>query len=134
MRAKEKRESENPHVLIFPLPWQGHVNTMLPLAELLALSDVHVTFLCTHRFLRFAGHIRARHPILAFEIYVDRVTDPPVFGGNIDEFFNGVKFQGKLKLRELCLEHSGKPRVNRIRADTLVGGPPPTFETSSEYP
>lgn len=37
----------SPHVLIFPLPAQGHVNSMLKLSELLCLSDIHVTFLVT---------------------------------------------------------------------------------------
>ncbi|XP_019192212.1 PREDICTED: 7-deoxyloganetic acid glucosyltransferase-like [Ipomoea nil] len=36
-----------PHVLVFPLPAQGHVNSMLKLSELLCLSDIHVTFLVT---------------------------------------------------------------------------------------
>lgn len=34
-----------PHVLIFPLPAQGHVNSMLKLAELLCSAGIHVTFL-----------------------------------------------------------------------------------------
>lgn len=34
-----------PHVLIFPLPLQGPVNSMLKLAELLCLHDIQITFL-----------------------------------------------------------------------------------------
>lgn len=34
----------HPHVLIFPVPAQGHVNSMLKLAELLSLAGVKVTF------------------------------------------------------------------------------------------
>ncbi|KGN50608.1 7-deoxyloganetic acid glucosyltransferase [Cucumis sativus] len=34
-----------PHVLIFPFPAQGHVNSMLKLAELLTLSGLRITFL-----------------------------------------------------------------------------------------
>ncbi|KAF5199140.1 Udp-glycosyltransferase 85a3 [Thalictrum thalictroides] len=45
------------HVLIFPFPAQGHVNSMLKLAELLCFSGLHVTFLNTEhyhqRLLRF---------------------------------------------------------------------------------
>ena len=33
------------HVLIFPVPGQGHVNAMLKLAELLALAGLKITFL-----------------------------------------------------------------------------------------
>ncbi|MBA0665435.1 hypothetical protein Goklo_005290, partial [Gossypium klotzschianum] len=36
---------QSPHVLIFPFPAQGHVNSMLKLAELLALASLRVTFL-----------------------------------------------------------------------------------------
>jgi hypothetical protein len=36
-----------PHVLVFPFPAQGHVNSMLKLAELLALAGLQVTFLNT---------------------------------------------------------------------------------------
>lgn len=33
------------HILIFPIPLQGHVNSMLNLAEVLCLSGLHVTIL-----------------------------------------------------------------------------------------
>ncbi|KAF3663737.1 7-deoxyloganetic acid glucosyltransferase [Capsicum annuum] len=36
-----------PHVAIFPFPAQGHVNSMLKLAQLLSLSNFHITFLVT---------------------------------------------------------------------------------------
>ncbi|KAK6794062.1 hypothetical protein RDI58_007515 [Solanum bulbocastanum] len=36
-----------PHVIIFPFPAQGHVNSMLKLAHLLFLSNFDVTFLVT---------------------------------------------------------------------------------------
>ncbi|WMV19772.1 hypothetical protein MTR67_013157, partial [Solanum verrucosum] len=36
-----------PHVIIFPFPAQGHVNSMLKLAHLLSLSNFDVTFLVT---------------------------------------------------------------------------------------
>ncbi|KAD7480199.1 hypothetical protein E3N88_03335 [Mikania micrantha] len=41
------QEAVPPHVLIFPLPLQGPVNSMLKLAELLCLSGLHITFLVT---------------------------------------------------------------------------------------
>ncbi|KAL2525782.1 UDP-glycosyltransferase 85A3 [Abeliophyllum distichum] len=58
-----------PHVLIFPLPIQGHVNSMLNLAELLCLSSLDITFMVSDfshtrllkhttiasRFERYAG-------------------------------------------------------------------------------
>ncbi|OIT00580.1 PREDICTED: 7-deoxyloganetic acid glucosyltransferase-like [Nicotiana attenuata] len=36
-----------PHVAIFPFPAQGHVNSMLKVAQLLSLSNFHVSFLVT---------------------------------------------------------------------------------------
>ncbi|KAG8380770.1 hypothetical protein BUALT_Bualt06G0050600 [Buddleja alternifolia] len=52
-----------PHVLIFPLPMQGHINSMLKLAELLCLSNLHVTILLsdyTHGRLRRHANIESR--------------------------------------------------------------------------
>ncbi|GLT79009.1 hypothetical protein SLA2020_505230 [Shorea laevis] len=45
----EEGKPSLPHVLIFPLPAQGHVNSMLKLAELLALAGLKVTFLNYNR-------------------------------------------------------------------------------------
>ncbi|KAL1806178.1 hypothetical protein ACET3Z_029246 [Daucus carota] len=36
-----------PHVLIFPFPVQGHINSMLKLTELLCLENISVTYLLT---------------------------------------------------------------------------------------
>ncbi|WCJ19738.1 7-deoxyloganetic acid glucosyltransferase [Euphorbia peplus] len=36
-----------PHVVIFPLPIQGHINSMLKLAEILSLANLKVTFITT---------------------------------------------------------------------------------------
>ncbi|WCJ19739.1 7-deoxyloganetic acid glucosyltransferase [Euphorbia peplus] len=36
-----------PHVLIFPLPIQGHMNSMLKLSEILSLANLKVTFITT---------------------------------------------------------------------------------------
>ncbi|CAA0809458.1 UDP-glycosyltransferase 85A3 [Striga hermonthica] len=52
-----------PHVLIFPLPMQGHINSMLKLAEILCLSDLHITILLsdyTHARLRQHADIESR--------------------------------------------------------------------------
>ncbi|KAL3645291.1 hypothetical protein CASFOL_010471 [Castilleja foliolosa] len=45
----------SPHVLIFPLPLQGPVNSMLKLAELLCLHRIRITFLNTHHIHRRLG-------------------------------------------------------------------------------
>ncbi|WCJ19737.1 7-deoxyloganetic acid glucosyltransferase [Euphorbia peplus] len=43
----EKEDHLEPHVLIFPLPVQGHINSMLKLAEILSLANLKVTFITT---------------------------------------------------------------------------------------
>ncbi|KAK9692025.1 hypothetical protein RND81_09G236100 [Saponaria officinalis] len=43
----ENYASISPHVLIFPLPAQGHIKPMLNLAELFCRADIRVTFLIT---------------------------------------------------------------------------------------
>ncbi|KAK4480234.1 hypothetical protein RD792_013298 [Penstemon davidsonii] len=51
------------HILIFPLPSQGHVNSMLHLAELLSLSGLHVTMVLseyTHGRLLRHGNLHSR--------------------------------------------------------------------------
>ncbi|KAL4576245.1 hypothetical protein LXL04_012336 [Taraxacum kok-saghyz] len=59
-----------PHVLIFPLPLQGPVNSMIKLAELLCLSGLHVTFLVT-------DHIRTQ--LLKYSNIHSRFTPYPGF-------------------------------------------------------
>ncbi|XP_077238883.1 7-deoxyloganetic acid glucosyltransferase-like isoform X1 [Tasmannia lanceolata] len=50
-------ENKVPHVLLLPFPAQGHINSMINLAQLLCLAGFHVTFLNTDhnhdRLLRF---------------------------------------------------------------------------------
>ena len=121
MRGKDK------HVLIFPLPALGNVNPMLQLAEILSVSNIHVTFLNTHhmhrRLLHVAADIQSRCPTLHFETFHDGVPDDhPRLGGDMDEFFNHVKFHGALKLRELCsMENPAKPRITSIIGDGIFG-------------
>ncbi|XP_058109350.1 7-deoxyloganetic acid glucosyltransferase-like [Magnolia sinica] len=45
---EQPHQKKVPHVLIFPLPAQGHINSMLKLAQLLCLAEFHVTFLNSH--------------------------------------------------------------------------------------
>ncbi|KAL0449263.1 UNVERIFIED_CONTAM: 7-deoxyloganetic acid glucosyl transferase [Sesamum latifolium] len=52
-----------PHILIFPLPMQGHINSMLKLAEVFCLANLHVTMLLseyTHGRLRHHANIESR--------------------------------------------------------------------------
>ncbi|PPD99444.1 hypothetical protein GOBAR_DD03520 [Gossypium barbadense] len=46
----EKAEPEAPHVLILPIPAQGHLKSMLKLAKLLSYASFQITFLNTEYF------------------------------------------------------------------------------------
>ncbi|KAL6580274.1 hypothetical protein OROMI_008298 [Orobanche minor] len=66
MGQKATADELPPHVLIFPLPMQGHINSMLKLAELLCLSKIHVTMLLsdyTHGRLSRHANIETRFAI-----------------------------------------------------------------------
>ncbi|KAH6777618.1 hypothetical protein C2S51_008930 [Perilla frutescens var. frutescens] len=70
-----------PHVLIFPLPAQGHINPMLNLAHLFCLSQFHVTFIVSefsHRRLLKNSAVPAafaRHPGFQFRALPDGLPD-----------------------------------------------------------
>ncbi|XP_073127924.1 7-deoxyloganetic acid glucosyl transferase-like [Henckelia pumila] len=81
MCSKEGAKVLPPHVLIFPLPAQGHLNSMLNLAQLLCLSHFHVTFIVSefnHR--RLLNHTTthstfARYPGFRFQTIPDGLPD-----------------------------------------------------------
>ncbi|XP_075486120.1 7-deoxyloganetic acid glucosyl transferase-like [Primulina tabacum] len=91
-----------PHVLIFPLPAQGHINSMLNLAQLLCLSDFHVTFIVSefdHR--RLLKHTSTpscltRYPGFQFQTIPDGLRDDhPRAGDRVtDVFASAVKYMG----------------------------------------
>ncbi|XP_044318476.1 myricetin 3-O-rhamnoside 1,2-glucosyltransferase UGT709G2-like [Triticum aestivum] len=61
------------HVLVFPWPLQGHINSMLPFAAGLLGAGVHVTFLHTEHNLRRVD--RAASPRLRFASVPDGLPD-----------------------------------------------------------
>lgn len=116
------------HVLIFPCPAQGHVTCMLQLAELLALSSIHVTFLNTdhihRRLLRFADLSSrfAAYPNLHFLTFSDELPDDdPRHGDNLGQHIKQVNLHAKPQLRKICLEPSGKSRFSCVIADGIFG-------------
>ncbi|KAL2548758.1 UDP-glycosyltransferase 85A1 [Forsythia ovata] len=70
-----------PHVLIFPLPIQGHVNSMLKLAELLCLSGLDITFIVSEfghrRLLKHTTVVSRfeRYPGFRFQSISDGLPD-----------------------------------------------------------
>nr|GMC98305.1 7-deoxyloganetic acid glucosyltransferase-like [Ipomoea batatas] len=88
-----------PHVLIFPLPLQGPVNSMLKLAEIFCLhATIHVTFLNTHhvhrRLLTFsdAGDRFSKYPNFRFATLPDGLPeDNPRTGDQILELIECIE-------------------------------------------
>ncbi|KAF8008940.1 hypothetical protein BT93_J0055 [Corymbia citriodora subsp. variegata] len=97
-----------PHVVIFPAAAQGHVNSMLKLAELLAHSGLRITFINSeyihHRLLQHAN-IQARfaaYPDFRFKIISDGLPlDHPRSSDHFTTTFNYVKSITKQLLEEL---------------------------------
>lgn len=115
------------HILLFPCPAQGHVTCMLQIAELLALSNIHVTFLNTdhvHRRLLSFADIQSRsaaYPTLRFETFSNGLPDDDPRNGDVVEHIKQVKLKAKPQLMEICLDASGKPRFSCIIGDGIFG-------------
>ncbi|CAI9295928.1 unnamed protein product [Lactuca saligna] len=102
-----------PHVLIFPIPFQGPVNCALKLAELLCLSGIHVTFLNTdhiHRPLLRHSHVLSRfnrYPNFKFETIPDGLEDEnPVTGDRFEEVMAAIDAVTKPLFREMMISGS----------------------------
>ncbi|KAI3458620.1 hypothetical protein Pfo_015283 [Paulownia fortunei] len=87
-----------PHVLIFPLPVQGHLNSMLNLAELLCLAELHITFIVSdfsHR--RLLKHTMvpstfSNYPGFRFQTISDGLPDDhPRAGAQVIDIFHSVR-------------------------------------------
>ncbi|VFQ72852.1 unnamed protein product [Cuscuta campestris] len=99
-----------PHVLIFPLPIQGPVNTMLKLAEILCLRHIGVTFLNTHhvhrRLLRFtdAGERFAKYSGFRFATVPDGLPeDNPRTGDQIMRLIESMEQVTRPLFREMVV-------------------------------
>ncbi|XAR65879.1 7-deoxyloganetic acid glucosyltransferase [Bertholletia excelsa] len=99
-----------PHVLIFPFPIQGHVNSMLRLAELLCLSGLHVTFLVTdHIHSRLAHHGKVQTRFASdsrfhFETISDGLPDDhPRSGRKLIDLFSSLITTTKPLFKKLLI-------------------------------
>ncbi|KAL8470327.1 hypothetical protein ACS0TY_032974 [Phlomoides rotata] len=97
-----------PHILICPVPLQGHVNSMLNLAEVLCVSDLHVTILLsdyTHnRLLRHASldSCFSRYPGFRVATISDGLPeDHPRSGHRIMDIVLSLKEVGGAQFRYL---------------------------------
>jgi hypothetical protein len=130
MEAEEPKAS--PHVLIFPAPAQGHVNSMLKLAELLAFAGVHVTFVNSEynhdRLVRFTN-ILARFaclPGFQFKTIPDGLpTEHPRSGSRVLDLWDSLQSITKPLFREMLFSGqfnsvSSRSSVSCIIADGIL--------------
>ncbi|XWS74874.1 hypothetical protein CRYUN_Cryun01aG0035700 [Craigia yunnanensis] len=126
MENDQQSQGDCPHVLVFPLPIQGHVNSMFKLAELLALTGFKVTFLNSEhnherlvKYTNITGHF-ARYPGFEFKTIPDGLPDDhPRSGDWFLEMFYAMEIKTKPCLREMLLNSS--PPVDCIIADGFLG-------------
>eukprot|EP00268_Persea_americana_P038446 TRINITY_DN38021_c0_g1_i2.p1 TRINITY_DN38021_c0_g1~~TRINITY_DN38021_c0_g1_i2.p1 ORF type:complete len:480 (-),score=51.13 TRINITY_DN38021_c0_g1_i2:173-1612(-) len=104
------RENQVPHVLIFPFPAQGHINSMLPLAKLLSLAGFHVTFLNSdhnqHRLLGnadLAAWAARWHGFRSRSISDGLRPDYPRVADNLMPLFDSLKANTKPILRDMLV-------------------------------
>ena len=127
-------ESKAPHVLIFPLPAQGHVNSVLNLAQLISLAGLNITFLNTdHNHNRLVLHTNILHcfacfPGFQFKTIPDGLPDDhPRAGERFREIFDSIKLVPKPLFREmLCsgqLNSATGQSVTCIIADGILSFP-----------
>nr|KYP66363.1 Cytokinin-O-glucosyltransferase 2 [Cajanus cajan] len=119
------------HVLIFPCPLQGHVGSMLKLAELLALHHLHVTFLnteCIHNRLTRFGDIETLsecYPTLHFKTISDCYNEglhPGSGDSSMGDIMLSTTLHAKPLLRQILVsENPGTPKVSCIIQDGIFG-------------
>ncbi|KAI3517398.1 hypothetical protein L1887_16612 [Cichorium endivia] len=119
-QANNAKSPPQPHVLIFPLPFQGPVNCALKLAELLCLSGIHVTFLNTehiHRPLLRHTQVVSRfngYPNFRFETVPDGVEhEKPVSGDRFMEVMQAVDTVSRPLFREMMISGCLSSRSER---------------------
>ncbi|KAJ4978632.1 hypothetical protein NE237_009412 [Protea cynaroides] len=120
-----------PHVLIFPFSFQGHMNSMLKLAELLCPAHFYITFLYSDhnhkRLLRFTdAEARFRRwPKFHFETITDGLpADDPRSVERIFEMFDASESIIRALFRDLVISLSRPqqeiPPLSCIIADGII--------------
>ncbi|XP_010262685.1 PREDICTED: 7-deoxyloganetic acid glucosyltransferase-like [Nelumbo nucifera] len=120
-----------PHVLVLPIPLQGHINSMLKLSELISLAGFHVTFLNTEHIHRLLLHFTnvtsrfARWPGFHFATIPDGLPfDHPRSGPGLVELFDSLKITSIPLLREMLVSNRWgsdvRPPVTCIIADGIM--------------
>uniref|UniRef100_A0A0D9WYX6 Glycosyltransferase n=1 Tax=Leersia perrieri TaxID=77586 RepID=A0A0D9WYX6_9ORYZ len=145
-----------PHVLVFPVPAQGHINCMMHFATGLVAAGLHVTFLHSDHNLRRLGDARAAPaadtPRLRFLSVPDGLPDDHAraIGGGIMGLLESLRTKGSVAYRSLLASlvrgagdnsNDGFPPVSCVFADGLmpfavdiaeeIGVPALVFRTAS---
>ncbi|KAK8549421.1 hypothetical protein V6N13_027175 [Hibiscus sabdariffa] len=124
---KDRSSQAPPHVLVFPIPLQGHINSMIKLSELLALAGFRITFLNSdHNHERLvkltdmATHF-ARYPGFEFKTITDGLPPDHPRTGNwfMENYVEVIEPKTKQNLREILLNIS--PPVDCIIGDGFLG-------------
>ncbi|KAM1353094.1 hypothetical protein TB2_032315 [Malus domestica] len=112
MYVDMEQQQQNSHVVLLPLPSQGHFTPMLSLAQLLCHAGIHVTFLITkhsHSLFTQRDALSARFPTLHFESIPDGL--PPDHGRKFSALHEvGASLRSTIKpfLRELLISLTKK--------------------------
>jgi hypothetical protein len=97
------------HVLVFPWPLQGHINTLVPFSNALVDSGVHVTFLHTEHNLRRV-RCAAASPRLRYMSIPDGLpADNPRSVGDIKTLMETMWTTGATAYRALLLSLLSSP-------------------------
>ncbi|KAK4835356.1 hypothetical protein QYF36_008779 [Acer negundo] len=123
-----EKTPNSPHVLIFPAPFQGHVNSMLNLAELLSLSGLAVTFVNSehnHRLLlQHTGDVQARfakYPGFQFQTISDGLA-PDHPRNTVMELFEAMSSTSRPLLKQFLVDQTcNRTPVNCIIGDGILG-------------
>lgn len=125
--AAAKEAPLPPHVLIFPLPMQGHVNSMLKLAELCCISGLHVTVLLSDfnydRLLRHANVESrfAKYAGFQFATISDGLPDDhPRVGERTMEIVLSLKVVGESQFRNLMVSTDRLTKIGGVKRRPLT--------------
>ncbi|CAI0443461.1 unnamed protein product [Linum tenue] len=125
----DQQASAIPHVLVFPLPVQGHITSMLKLAELLCLAGgggIRVTFLNSdynHKRLLQSSNAESRsqnYPGFRFETFDDGLPmDQLTKGEKISELLGEMDSKTRPVFKNLLVQI--QPPVTCVIGDGSLG-------------
>ncbi|XP_050209064.1 7-deoxyloganetic acid glucosyl transferase-like [Mercurialis annua] len=114
-----------PHVIIFPFPVQGHVNSMLKLSEILSLAGIHVTFVNTQqneeRLFKFTD-IQARfkkYSGFRFMAIQDGMNRDSSLKFDLKDLLDSMERTSRPEFKQLLADI--RPRVDCIIGDGVPG-------------